>query len=55
MQTAGQSHMVSLIMLGQLIGVTEEAWTKHTSTPHWKQEFAKLLLGRDGVLVFKDC
>jgi hypothetical protein len=47
--------MVSLIMLGQLIGVTEEARTKHTITPRWKQELAKLLLGKDCVLGFKDC
>jgi len=55
MQAEGQTHMVSLIVLGQLVGVTEEARNKHTSTPHWKQEFAKLLLGKDGVLGFKDC
>jgi hypothetical protein len=47
--------MVSLIVLGQLVGVSEEARTKNTSTPHWEQEFAKLLLGKYGVLGFKDC
>jgi hypothetical protein len=55
MQVDGQSHMVSLIVLGQLVGFIEEARTKHTSTPCWKQEFFKLLLGKESVLGFKDC
>jgi hypothetical protein len=54
-QADGQSHRVLLIVLGQLVGVTEEARTNDTSTPHGKQEFAKLLLGKHGVLGFKDC
>jgi hypothetical protein len=54
MQADEHSYTQSLIMPGQLAGVTEEAQTKHTSTPSWKQEFAKLLLGEDGVLGFKD-
>jgi len=54
-QADGQSQRVLLIVLGQLVGVTEEARTNDTSTPHGKQEFAKLLLGKHGVLGFKDC